>query len=223
MNGSALNPPSAGAAFTGTTGAGAGAGGHAHGEAQTPRVGAADALLADMISRLAALEAERAIRRTMSRYMALCDVPARLLPDETLAALFTEDSVWEGVGAHYASKFGKLTGPDDILAMLTRYLPPTPHFTSNTHFLSSETIEVAPDASHATGRWIMLQASCYVAGHSELIAARLEVDFAPSRNTRHPSSGSHDWLIRHFRTERLFDAPWQLNPRARSEPATGSR
>ena len=180
---------------------------------RAPDSSPSDTLLAHALMRLSALEAEHAIRQTMSRYMALCDVPARRLPGETLAALFTQDSVWEGVGSHYASKFGKLVGTDDILAMLTRYLPPTPHFTSNTHFLSSETIEIAADASRATGRWIMLQASCYVAGHAELIAARLEVDFAPSPSAADPGKGPRAWLIRHFRTERLFDAPWQLNPR----------
>jgi SnoaL-like domain len=174
------------------------------------------------LERLAVLEAEHAVRRTLSRYMALCDVPARTLPGETLAALFFDDAVWEGMGAHYASKFGKLTGHDEILAMLTRYLPPTPHFTSNTHFLTSEMIEVAPDASRATGRWIMLQASAYVAGHAELITARLEVDFAPARGPGNLTAAPGPWLIRHFRTERLFDAPWQLNPRARGEPGTGS-
>jgi SnoaL-like domain len=102
--------------------------------------------------------------------------------------------------------FGRLTGHERILAMLTRYLPPTPHFAMNTHFVTSETIDVDDDATHAKGRWIMLQASAYVEGHAELISARLEVDFAPSRNEA-------NWLITHFRTERLFDAPWQVNPR----------
>jgi SnoaL-like domain len=171
-------------------------------------VTAPDPLLAAALARLARLEAEHAVRRTMSRYMALCDVPARTLPEETLGALFTAEAIWEGVGPHYAQKFGQLHGPAEILAMLTRYLPPTPHFTSNTHFLTSEAIEVNDDASQARGRWILLQASGYVAGHAELVAARLEVDFAREQEA---------WPIRHFRTERLFDAPWQVNPRARIE------
>ena len=188
-----------------------------------PPSDAMETRLATVLERLAVLEAEHAVRRTLSRYMALCDVPVRPLPGEALAALFFDDAVWEGVGSHYASKFGKLAGHDEILAMLTRYLPPTPHFTSNTHFLTSEMIEVAPDASRATGRWIMLQASAYVAGHAELIAARLEVDLAPARGAANPMAAPGDWLIRHFRTERLFDAPWQLNPRARGETGSGSR
>jgi hypothetical protein len=157
-----------------------------------------------ILARLAALEAESAIRRTISRYMALCDVPAGTLEGETLAALFATDAVWEGIGPLYAGKFGRLTGHAEILAMLTRYLPPTPHFAVNVHFLTSETIEV--QGAFAKGRWIMLQASGYVDTHAELISARLEVDFAPA-------PGGRDWLITHFRTERLFDAPWQVNAR----------
>lgn len=157
-----------------------------------------------LIERLAALEAESAVRRTMARYMALCDVPSGALEGEALAALFAADAIWEGIGPQYASKFGHLTGHAEILAMLTRYLPPSPHFSVNVHFLTSETIEV--EGTSAKGRWIMLQASGYVDTPAELISARLEVDFAPAGNGR-------DWLITHFRTERLFDAPWQVNAR----------
>ncbi|MFM0716295.1 nuclear transport factor 2 family protein [Paraburkholderia strydomiana] len=154
--------------------------------------------------RLAALEAETAVRRTMARYMALCDVPCGALEGETLAALFAHDAVWEGIGPQYANKFGCLKGHAAIIAMLSRYLPPSPHFSVNVHFLTSETIDVRGAA--AKGRWIMLQASGYVDAPAELISARLEVDFAPADNGR-------DWLITHFRTERLFDAPWQVTAR----------
>ncbi|MFM0043441.1 nuclear transport factor 2 family protein [Paraburkholderia sediminicola] len=160
--------------------------------------------LAMLTERLAALEAESAVRRTMARYMALCDVPSGALEGETLAALFTVDAIWEGIGPQYASKFGRLNGQAEILTMLTRYLPPSPHFSVNVHFLTSETIEV--HGAVAKGRWIMLQTSGYVDAPAELISARLAVDFSPAGNGR-------DWLITHFRTERLFDAPWQVNAR----------
>lgn len=160
--------------------------------------------LAVLSERLAALEAESAVRRTMARYMALCDAPPGALEGETLAALFAEHAIWEGIGPLYANKFGRLTGHTQILAMLMRYLPPSPHFSVNVHFLTSESIQVR--GKSATGRWIMLQASGYVEAQAELISARLEVDFAPADNGR-------DWLITHFRTERLFDAPWQVNAR----------
>jgi hypothetical protein len=173
-------------------------------------------MLAEMTARLDVLEAERAVRRTMTRYMALCDVPSGGLPDETLAALFTVDAVWQGIGPQYAEKFGMLTGREPIVAMLARYLPPTPHFRVNTHFLTSETIDVHAGATHATGRWIMLQASGYVAGGAELIAAKLEVDFVPATDGK-------NWLIRHFRTQRLFDAPWQVHPSPIDTPGTLSQ
>lgn len=163
-----------------------------------------DVMTDTIIGRLRALEAQNAVRKTIARYMALCDVPARGLEGESLAALFSDDAVWEGIGPQYADKFGRLQRPADIVAMLQRYLPPTPHFATNVHFLTSEHIDV--NGETAKGRWIMLQASGYVDAKAELIAARLEVDFVPS---------PHDdsiWLIRHFRTERLFDAPWHVNP-----------
>ncbi len=163
-----------------------------------------EASLAALVARLAALEAEVAVRRTMARYMALCDVPSGALDGEALGALFTDDALWEGIGKQYVNKFGRLQGRAEILAMLMRYLPPTPHFATNVHFLTSESIEV--DGARAKGRWIMLQASGYVDERAELIAARLEVDFTPAPDGLH-------WLIAHFRTERLFDAPWRVNPR----------
>lgn len=166
------------------------------------------AALRALQTRVIALEAQNSVRKTIARYMALCDVPTQALDGESLAALFAEDAVWEGIGPQYADKFGYLRGHAQIVAMLQRYLPPTPHFSTNVHFLTSEHIEVRADGDNATGRWIMLQASGYVDGKAELIAARLEVDFAPS-----PRDRGLTWLIQHFRTERLFDAPWQVNPR----------
>ncbi|WP_321871773.1 nuclear transport factor 2 family protein [Paraburkholderia tropica] len=164
-----------------------------------------DARIAALEARIADLEAERAVRQTFTRYMALCDVPATVLDGESLGALFTEDAVWDGIGTHYAQTYGRSTGRAQIVEMLSRYLPPTPHFTTNVHFVTSETIHV--NDKQATGRWIMMQASGYIDGHAELIGARLVVDFIPSENGK-------DWLMAHFRTERLFDAPWSVTPRA---------
>ena len=167
-------------------------------------VGAFDAMQA----RIRALEAQNAVRKTLSRYMALCDVPAGAIEGELLAALFSENAIWEGIGPQYAQKFGRLQGQEQIVAMLQRYLPPVPHFATNVHFLTSEHIDVLGDT--AKGRWIMLQASGYVDSKAELIAARLEVDFVPTH-----CGESETWLISHFRTERLFDAPWHVNSRER--------
>ncbi|BCF97088.1 polyketide cyclase [Paraburkholderia sp. PGU19] len=164
----------------------------------------ASSTLEALQARIVALEAENAVRKTIARYMALCDVPSGPLDGETLAALFTQDAIWQGIGPQYTQKFGHLRGHEAILVMLQRYLPPVPHFATNVHFLTSETIEV--DGARAKGRWIMLQASGYVDARAELIAARLEIDFVPAQDGR-------NWLIQHFRTERLFDAPWKVNAR----------
>ncbi|AOI75230.1 nuclear transport factor 2 family protein [Burkholderia sp. NRF60-BP8] len=159
--------------------------------------------------RVAALDAERAVRATLTRYMALCDVPEEAGAGPSLAELFTADAVWEGVGTQYARKFGRVEGPTAIVAMLGRYLPPDPHFAANLHFLTSESIEIGAGHASARGRWIMLQASRYADGSAELIAARLTVDFAPAAD-------GAAWLIRHFRTERVLDGPWPLAAAPRS-------
>lgn len=165
--------------------------------------------IAALEARLAALEGACAARRTMARYMALCDVPSGALDGESLARLFTADAVWEGIGPQYTSKFGHIEGREAIVAMLARYLPPKPHFATNVHFLTSESIDMVTPV-RAKGRWIMLQASGYVDDRAELIGARLEVDFVPASETSPDASG---WLIAHFRTERLFDAPWRVSAR----------
>jgi hypothetical protein len=167
------------------------------------------AMLEALQARIVALEAERAVRKTITRYMALCDVPSAACDGESLAALFADDAIWEGIGSQYAQKFGRLQGRAEIVAMLQRYLPPTPHFTTNVHFLTAETIEVT--GASAKGRWVMLQASAYVDAQAQLISARLEADFSRARD-------GGEWLIQHFRTERLFDAPWHVNPRNGTTP-----
>lgn len=147
-----------------------------------------------MATRLAALEAECAARRTLSRYMSLCDVPAPAdVRDGELPALFTDDAVWEGAGAEYASGFGRHVGPAAIGEFLHKYLPPVPHFQRNVHFLTSEAMVTDGDA--VRGHWIMQQLSVYAGGKTELISARLAVQFAIG----------HDGTarIRHFQTERL--------------------
>lgn len=150
--------------------------------------------------RLLRLEAAQGARGALARYMHLCDQPCAERGFPQLPDLFTEDAVWEGVGALYAGKFGQHRGPAAIAAFVGSYLAPSPHFERNLHFLTSEQLAVAADGASARGGWLMLQLSTYGAGGAEAITARLDVEFRPAPDGR--------WLISHFRTERLECVPW---------------
>ncbi|PZU57646.1 MAG: polyketide cyclase [Sphingobium sp.] len=154
-----------------------------------------DGELGILLARIERLEAENAIRRVMADYMALCDRLDPQTPLEQLGALFTRQALWEGRGSRYASAFGRHEGREAIVAMLARYCDP-PHFAFNAHYLASETIEVIGD--RATGRWMMLQASTYATGASDLRSAELSIDFLVEDGV---------WRISHFRTTNLFSRP----------------
>ncbi|MPY57106.1 nuclear transport factor 2 family protein [Streptomyces spongiae] len=131
---------------------------------------------------------------TLTRYLALCDVPARTTGD--LADLFTEHAVWEGGGSAYAEKFGRTEGREAIVAMLSAYLPPSPHFRTNVHLLFPGTVDT--DGRTARGSWPMQQLSRYESGDTEVMVARLDVTFRLDPDRARISA---------FRTERLFSAP----------------
>ncbi|MGY0056716.1 nuclear transport factor 2 family protein [Streptomyces sp. LZ34] len=131
---------------------------------------------------------------TLNRYLALCDVPASA--EGELADLFTEDAVWEGGGAAYAEKFGRIEGREAIVGMLSAYLPPNPHFRANVHLLFPGTVEINDNAAH--GSWRMQQLSRDDSGDAEIAVARLEVTFRLDPDRPRISA---------FRTERLFSAP----------------
>lgn len=150
--------------------------------------------------RLDQQHAHQQVRNLLARYMQWCDVPLLAPPASSLAVelgqLFCEDARWEGLGRQYQQKFGQLQGRAAIVAMLLEYLPPAPHFARNAHLLSSEHLVV--DGQQAAGQWLMQQVSTYADGRSELIIARLQLDFRLEHE---------QWRIHHFRTERLFDSP----------------
>ncbi|GGN39388.1 nuclear transport factor 2 family protein [Streptomyces fuscichromogenes] len=131
---------------------------------------------------------------TLTRYLALCDVPASA--EGELGELFTEDAVWEGGGSAYGERFGRTEGRAAIVAMLSDYLPPNPHFRTNVHLLFPGTFDVN-DAS-AQGSWRMQQLSHYGSGGTEVMVARLDVTFRFDADRPRISA---------FRTERLFSAP----------------
>lgn len=154
-----------------------------------------------LAKRLAVLELQDAARTTLSCYMDLCDVPRPPFPWDDMASLFTEDAIWEGTGPEYAGKFGRLEGRTAILSMLADFLPPSSHFRRNVHLLG--TGHISATGTTATGVWIMQQLSEYDGGETELLSARLTVDFEYADGAAR---------ISHFRTEKLFTADLFNNP-----------
>jgi SnoaL-like domain len=153
---------------------------------------------ADLLRRLARLEAEQAVRRVMTRYMRLCDQPDAGFPIAELGALFTTDAIWEGGGSTYGVAFGQHEGRGAIMEFIESFRHPKSHFTLNVHFLTSE--DIVPNGDMAEGSWIMLQLSTYADGHSSVLSARITARFAIEDDA---------WRIAHFRTENLFNAPWR--------------
>lgn len=153
-----------------------------------------------LAERLQRLEAQDAIRKVITRYMALCDTLGPDTPMHELGALFARDAVWAGKGARYGAAFGGHRGRTAILAMLDAYRAPVPHFAFNAHYLASEAIVV--EGERAEGSWMMLQCSTYADGRSDLRSARLEVGFVVEEGA---------WRIARFDTENLFSravGPW---------------
>ncbi|QJI37189.1 nuclear transport factor 2 family protein [Pseudomonas sp. ADAK13] len=155
----------------------------------------------DLLQRLETLEGESQVRRLMARYMDLCDVPRAAMNVRELAGLFSVDAVWEGIGTTTVQTFGQHRGRDAVAAFVGSYLPPSEHFALNLHYLTSESIQV--DGSTAAGQWIMQQISTYADQRSELFGTRLNIDFRRVDGT---------WLIAHFRTQRLFNTVFGVNP-----------
>ncbi len=152
-----------------------------------------------LLDRLARLEAEQAVRRTISEYMHLCDALDSPQTVAGIAALFSEDALWEGVGEPYAERLGRHQGREAIAAMMAGYVRQPAHFTTNVHFLCSEQIQVDQDARRARGRWKMLQTSTFHSGASHLNCAELLIHFR--------RCADDEWRICHFTTRNLFSRP----------------
>ena len=158
--------------------------------------------LDQLTASVARLTAEADARRLIGRYMALCDIP---VPQHgindaarctAIAALFTADAVWEGIGGAHGARFGCQKGRVAIRAHMLRFFTEErPRKTFNTHFLCTEQVEA--DAAGVTGRWVQFQPWGFEDGAAILRSSRLDVRFAPE-----------DGVLRiaRYRTESLFVA-----------------
>lgn len=163
-------------------------------------------------SRLGRLEAEADIRRLAARYMRLCDEPE---PDETgsdFAELFTEDAIWEGLGAKAGQEFKRVEGRGALLDWFATLRVPGLYLHKfNTHFLTSESILVDDGCCEAEGRWIMFQTTLLATGRAELRMARIVIRFRGEQGL---------WRIAHFTTRSLLKTP--LNDQAARAIAAGT-
>ena len=152
--------------------------------------------MSDVELRLARLEAEADIRRLAARYMRLCDEPE---PDEAgpdFATLFTEDAIWEGLGAKAGQEFNRVEGREALLSWFATLRVPGQHLHRfNIHFLTSESIEVDDGGLGAEGRWVMFQTTLLADGHAELRMARIVIHFRVEQGL---------WRIAHFTTRSLL-------------------
>ena len=147
--------------------------------------------------RLQQLEDQQAARVCISNYMHLCD---RLDDADTvraIGALFTVDACWEGVGEPYATRLGRHSGREAIVAMMAGYVRKPAHFAMNAHFLCSEALSAAANGE-LHGRWLMLQTSAFSAGGAHLNAAELNVTFRREAG---------EMVMHHFATRNLFSRP----------------
>ena len=149
--------------------------------------------------RLAALEAEADIRRVAARYMRLCDEPEPDEPGADFADLFTEDTIWEGLGTKAGQEFSRVEGRAMLLDWFATLRVPGQHLHRfNIHFLTSESIDIDEDGYGAEGRWVMLQTTLLATGHAELRMARIVIRFRMEQGR---------WQIAHFTTRSLLKTP----------------
>lgn len=174
--------------------------------------------LAALSKRIEMLEAEADIRRVQARYMFLCDTPC---PEpgvesdaqrvERILELYTEDAVWEGVGAYYDNQFGRRVGKAALREHFDAFWggKRDPALLLNVHYLTSEQIYVNGD--EADGQWVHCQPWIFSDGTSLLRSSRLNNLFRKVDGV---------WKVSRTRTENVFVAPlragWANNVPERS-------
>jgi hypothetical protein len=98
----------------------------------------------DFATRLGKLEAEQEIRKLKAAYAGLCDAG---YPPEPLAALFTEDGVFDG-----GERFGYHAGREALLTYLANV---SKDIVWALHYMVAPAITVDDSLTSATGTWYL--------------------------------------------------------------------
>jgi hypothetical protein len=119
---------------------------------------------AELVDRLARLEAIEEIRVLKARYADVCDTgydPVRMRP------FFTDDAVWDG-----GERFGRYEGVDAVCEFFAGI---SDTISWALHYMIAPIIEVAADGRTATGSWYLLEPCNFATGagpRAMLIAGR---------------------------------------------------
>jgi ketosteroid isomerase-like protein len=143
--------------------------------------------LEDLARRIQVLEDIEAIKKLKTRYCAYCD---NNYDADSIAALFTEDAVWDG-GA-----FGKHEGREAIRAFF-RGAPQI--FPFAIHQVMNPLIEV--QGERATGSWYLFQPATLAEGNQAVwLAARYEEEYVKAGG---------EWKFKHLRVHASFLTPFE--------------
>ncbi len=137
--------------------------------------------------RLQVLEDAEAIRNLKARYAALCD---RQYDADRIAALFTEDALWESPG------LGRFEGRE---AIRTFFRGASAIFSFAIHYSLNGQIEV--DGEVAQARWYLFMPCTIAAGNRAMWRASID------HETYARIDGT--WMFRHKRSEPLMNVPFE--------------
>lgn len=149
----------------------------------------------DLEARLRRLEDLEAIKQLKARYCALCDAD---YDADGLAALFTEDAVWDG-----GNTFGVANGREGIRR---HFAGASKRVTIARHQVMNPIIEVDGDAG--TGHWLLFQ-PCTNTTKTEEQAMWLAATYADTyRRSSEPGEGWAGWAISSTMIDVAFFTPY---------------
>jgi hypothetical protein len=148
--------------------------------------------LAAVLSRLATLEAESAVRKVMAAYMAGCDLPDG--KGEAVAACFTDDGIWEAKGLS-EKELGLTQGHDNLVRKFDRNVG---RLTFTAHYLTNERVWV--DGATARGEWMFIEPAIYRGEQAMWLGGRYENDFVCVDGV---------WKMSHLRCWSLYASPYE--------------
>jgi hypothetical protein len=143
--------------------------------------------LEELARRIQVLEDIEAIKKLKARYCAYCD---NNYDADGLAALFTEDAIWDG-----GERLGRSAGRE---AIRTFFQGSSKRLPFAIHHVTNPFIEVHGDT--ATGRWYLFQPCTRAEGNRAVwLAARYEEEYVRVRG---------EWKFKHMKILPAFYTPY---------------